>query len=221
MVKTSPLPESTDKAPRRRSVRKQDPERTRRRFLRPRPRSSVSTALRTRVARIAAAAGVGHQLITYHFGGKQGLYEALQAQWLDRNDALIAGSTPIAQIIREYVLWVHEDEAWARTLIREALDGGFPISDERVARLIAIVENTRMRQKRGEIRDDFDVGALSLAFLAACMAPAILPHSLAPSSDSTQPPRRSASCTQIRCPGSCPHSAREGRALSVAAQRRT
>ena len=59
--------------------------------------------------------------------------------------------------------------------LREALDGGFPISDERVTRLIAIVENTRMRQKRGEIRDDFDVGALSLAFLAACMAPAILP----------------------------------------------
>lgn len=176
MVKMSSLPESTEKAQRRRSARKQDPERTRRRLLAAAAEEFSKHGFEgARVARIAAAAGVGHQLITYHFGGKQGLYEALQEQWLDRNDALIAGSTPISQIMREYVLWVHEDEAWARTLIREALDGGFPISDERVARLIAIVENTRMRQKRGEIRDDFDVGALSLAFLAACMAPAILP----------------------------------------------
>ncbi len=161
---------------RKRPTRKQDPERTRRALL-----AATAEEFSThgyegaRVTRIAAAAGVGHQLITYHFGGKRGLYDALQERWLDRNDQLISSSEPFAQVARRYVQWVHEDEAWARTLIREALDGGFPISDERVARLISLVEQTRLRQKRGEFRADLDVGALSLALLAACIAPAVLP----------------------------------------------
>ena len=82
---------------------------------------------------------------------------------------------PLAEFAREYVREVHGDEAWARTLIREALDGGFPVSDGRVARLIEIVEKTRLRQKRGEISEDLDVGALTLALFAATIAPAILP----------------------------------------------
>ena len=81
----------------------------------------------------------------------------------------------MATLAREYVRWVHEDEAWARTLIREALDGGFPVSDERVGRLVSLVESTRLRQKQGEIRSDIDVGALSLVLLAASIAPAVLP----------------------------------------------
>ncbi len=36
-------------------------------------------------------------------------------------------------------------------------------------------EKTRLRQKRGEISDDFDAGALTLALFAASIAPAVRP----------------------------------------------
>jgi AcrR family transcriptional regulator len=163
-------------AARRRPARKQDPERTRRALLTSAAEEFSKHGYEgARVTRIAEAAGVAHQLITYHFGGKQGLYEALQEQWLERNEAMASSSEPMAELAREYVRWVHEDEAWARTLIREALDGDFPESDERVSRLVSLVESARVRQKRGEIRSDIDLGALSLLLFGATVAPAVAP----------------------------------------------
>jgi TetR/AcrR family transcriptional regulator len=58
--------------------RRRDPAGARRAIL-----SAAATEFGThgfdgaRVVRIAEAAGVSHQLITYYFGGKRGLYEAL------------------------------------------------------------------------------------------------------------------------------------------------
>lgn len=168
---------SASQSPRSTGRRRQhDPERTRRLLL----AAAAEEFSRhgydgARVTRIADAAGVGRQLITYHFGGKKGLYDALTEDWLNRSVDLMSGGESLVQLVREHALLVHEEEGWARTLVREALDGSFPIRDERVARLIEIVEKTRLRQKRGEISDQIDVGALTLALLAACMAPAILP----------------------------------------------
>jgi TetR/AcrR family transcriptional regulator len=166
-------------APRRRSPdprRRQDPERTRRALL---AAAAVEFGEHgyegARVARIAEAAGMGHQLITYHFGGKRGLYDALNEQWLARNDALIATEQPLSAVIGDYVRWVRADEAWTRTLVRESLDGDFPVDDARVARLGKLLDQARERQARGELREDIDVGALSLSLLAACIAPTILP----------------------------------------------
>jgi TetR/AcrR family transcriptional regulator len=165
--------------PRRRSPdprRRQDAERTRRLLLDAAAGEfSRHGYANARVTRIAAAAGVGHQLITYHFGGKKGLYDALNERWLNRSAELVSGPQPMAELIESFVHEVHEDEDWARTLVRETLDGGFPISDGRVARLIELVETTRLRQKRGEISEDLDVGAITLALFAATIAPAILP----------------------------------------------
>jgi len=130
-----------------------------------------------RVMRIAAAAGVNHQLITYHFGGKQSLYDALTERWLAKSTSMISSAEPFAEIIREYVRWAPEDKRpWARALVRAELDSKPPSPDERAARLLNMVDETRKRQARGEIRDDFDVGALTLALFAATIAPELFPQ---------------------------------------------
>lgn len=166
---------------RRRSAnprRRHDPERTRQAILDAANQEFGEHGFDgARVVRIAAAAGVNHQLITYHFGGKQGLYDALTERWLTKSTNMISGAEPFAEIVREYVRWASEDKVpWVRTLARAELDGKPPPSDERAARLLDLVDETRKRQARGEIRGDLDVGALTLAFFAATIAPELLPQ---------------------------------------------
>lgn len=166
---------------RRRSAnprRRHDPERTRQAILDAANEEFGEHGFDgARVLRIAAAAGVNHQLITYHFGGKQGLYDALTERWLTRSSTMISGAEPFAEIIREYVRWASEDKAsWVRTLARAELDGKPPPPDERAARLLDLVDETRKRQAKGEIRADLDVGALTLAIFAATIAPELLPQ---------------------------------------------
>jgi AcrR family transcriptional regulator len=165
---------------RRRSAnpRRRDPERTRQAILDAANEEFGRYGFDgARVMRIAAAAGVNHQLITYHFGGKQGLYDALTERWLAGSVAVISRAEPYAEIIREYVRWAPEDKRpWARTLARAELDGTPPPPDERASRLLDLVDQTRKRQARGEIRDDLDAGALTLAFFAAAVAPELFPQ---------------------------------------------
>lgn len=166
---------------RRRSAdpsRRRDPERTRQAIL-----DAANEEFATygfdgaRVVRIAAAAGVNHQLITYHFGGKKGLYDALSERWLTKGTNMISGAEPLAEIVREYVRWPHKDKvATIRTLVRAEIDGKPPPSDERAARFLGIVEESRKKQARGEIGGDFDIGALTLALFAATIAPEVLPQ---------------------------------------------
>jgi hypothetical protein len=90
---------------------------------------------------------------------------------------MITSAEPLAEIVREYVRWPHEDKvATMRTLVRAELDGERAPSDEQAARLLSIVEETRKKQARGEISDVFDIGALTLALFAATIAPEVLPQ---------------------------------------------
>ncbi|WP_329363415.1 TetR/AcrR family transcriptional regulator [Streptomyces sp. NBC_01483] len=155
--------------------RRRDPVRTRRAIL-----TAAATEFGAhgfdgaRVVQIAKAAGVSHQLITYYFGGKRGLYEALSEQWLETSMPLTL-SLPYAEAVQRYVHMAHEDPDWARTLAREEFGARPPAEDDRAAELFKTVEGLRARQARGEFRSDLDVGAVSLAFFAASIAPVVLP----------------------------------------------
>ncbi|WP_245685636.1 TetR/AcrR family transcriptional regulator [Streptomyces yerevanensis] len=127
-----------------------------------------------RVVRIAEAAGVSHQLITYYFGGKRGLYEALSERWLEES-IRVSQTHTFSEAVRRYVHWAGEDPAWAHTLTREEPGTRPPAEDERAAELFKHVEELRERQARGEFRGDLDVGAVALVFFAASIAPVTVP----------------------------------------------
>ncbi|MGW5635003.1 TetR/AcrR family transcriptional regulator [Streptomyces sp. NPDC003832] len=128
-----------------------------------------------RVVRIASAAGVSHQLITYYFGGKQGLYEALTEQWMDSALPALQEGGSFSDAVRRYVQLAWEDPSWARMLMREDLGSQPPGEEERAAELLKSVHSLRDRQERGEVRGDLDVGVLGLVFFAATIAPKALP----------------------------------------------
>jgi TetR/AcrR family transcriptional regulator len=131
----------------------------------------------SRVERIAAAAGVNHSLITYHFGSKKGLYDALTERWITKGASMMGGAEPFAEIVRDYVLWEHDDKVpIVRTQVRAELDGKPSPPEVWANRLLDVVAETRSRQARGEIRADLDAGALTLAFFAAAIAPEVLPQ---------------------------------------------
>lgn len=126
-------------------------------------------------AALPAAAGAGHQLITCHVGGTKGLSDALNEHWLEHSTELMSGPQSMVELTRSFVHDVHQDKAWAWTLIRAALDGGFPTQRPACRPSHRDRREDRLRQKRGEISDDLDVGVIGLALFAACITPAILP----------------------------------------------
>ncbi|WP_258574861.1 TetR/AcrR family transcriptional regulator [Streptomyces shenzhenensis] len=170
-----------ERKPHRRSAdprRRHDPERTRQIILDAANEEFGSHGFKgARVERIAAAARVNHSLITYHFGGKKGLYDAVTERWITKGATMMSGAEPLAEIVRDYVRWEHDDKVpIVRTLVRAELEGKPPPPDAWANRLLDVVDETRKRQARGELRGDLDVGALTLAFFAAAIAPEVLPQ---------------------------------------------
>src|SRR5688500_13114484 len=108
---------------------KRDPERTRAALL---DAALVEFSARgragARTSAIAARAGVNKQLISHHFGGKDGLYRALVERWLAEERSYGGPATPLAELAAAYV----EDGARQRDLHRlllrasleDAEDGG-------------------------------------------------------------------------------------------------
>ncbi len=128
-----------------------------------------------RVVRIAEAAGVSHSLITYYFGGKLGLYEALTERWLEES-VRVGQTRSFTEAVRGYVHWACENPARVHALTRQEPGRRPPVEDARVAELFKSVEDMRQRQTRGEFRSDLDVGAVALVFFAASIAPVAFPR---------------------------------------------
>lgn len=126
-----------------------------------------------RVIRIAERAGVAHQLITYHFGGKKGLFEALSDRWVSTTKGLTDADAPFVEILPEIIRQAADDTSWDHALVRE---GYGPDHAHLVERLAPFLANAYKRQERGEIAPDLDPGIVALMFFAANMAPVALPH---------------------------------------------
>jgi TetR/AcrR family transcriptional regulator len=120
-----------------------------------------------RVSEIAARAGVNKQLISYYFGGKDGLYEAIVERWNQLERSFDASRLALEDLVIRYLQAAVEERDLHRAFVREMLDGdleGEAVPDEEA------IADLRRRQEEGELAADLDAGLVLLLFQAAVAA---------------------------------------------------
>ena len=104
-----------------------------------------------RVERIAAQAGVNKAMISYHFGGKQGLYVEIIEELFSGIgadlEALARSPAPAPERLRALVGAIashsRRHPGFPAMLIREVISGGRLIGDSLLPRLLAVFEGVR------------------------------------------------------------------------------
>jgi TetR/AcrR family transcriptional regulator len=127
-----------------------------------------------RVRDIAQRAGVSKDLIAYHFGGKDGLYLAVQQAWLDREDSFADAGLPLAELLTRYLHNALTDPRPMRLLAWRGLASPDQAPPDGTPGTVDL-SGTRCRQQRGELAADVDPAVLRLVLLAAVAAPVVFP----------------------------------------------
>jgi AcrR family transcriptional regulator len=154
--------------------RHRDPERTKTALLEAALVEFADKGLAgARVDEIAARAGVNKQLISYYFGGKEGLHQALSDKWRTQDEAIIDPSRPLEDVVDGFLKAVYQDPDRARFSIREAIDQD--PSDTAFEPDASGVADIRERQKTGEIANDLDPAFVLLVISSAVMSGAVFP----------------------------------------------
>ncbi|MGW0194623.1 TetR family transcriptional regulator [Nonomuraea sp. NPDC003201] len=137
-----------------------------------------------RTAGIAARAGVNQQLISYYFGGKQGLLEELRRRRQADEAASDASSASFAESVGAQLERTLDDPEWARLVVWQAL-GDCPFADAEEgqryaqaqrARMAGSLERMRGRQEAGEVTDRVDPAFALLVAYAVVFAPITMPQ---------------------------------------------
>lgn len=170
------MAESRTKRPRRAPTpeeRQRDAERSRERLLAAALDEFAAHGLAgARVSAIAARAGLNPQLITYYFGGKEGLYRALGQRWLEQEATFATPERSLEELAAAYAQAAFADARMSRLLLWDGLTG--PPVDETGER--EDLGDLERRQAAGEIPADLDPGLLQLVLMGAILAPVALPQ---------------------------------------------
>jgi AcrR family transcriptional regulator len=137
-----------------------------------------------RTAAIAARAGVNPQLISYYFGGKQGLLEELRRRWQGADTSISAHDASFDESVAAYLDATLDRPDWARLVVWQALgDCPFADADEgerhahaQRARLAKAVRRIRELQDAGEVTDTIDPQFALLVTYAVVFSPIALPQ---------------------------------------------
>jgi TetR/AcrR family transcriptional regulator len=160
--------------------RQRDPERTKARILEAAMAEFAAKGYAgARVSDIADRAGANKQLISYYFGGKEGLYRTLNSQWFEteQQNEPVRQDAGLPEVVAGYLARTPDVRDNAKLLAWEGLAGGEdPGEPVRTARMRDAVADLERRQQAGELAADLDPRCFLLAWMAATIAPVTMPH---------------------------------------------
>lgn len=132
-----------------------------------------------RTAAIAERAGVSSQLLTHHFGGKQGILDELRRRWRGQQptDAVVR---PFRESVGHHVEQVLADPDWSRLVLWHALEQapGSSDRDDFAGRMTGLAEAVRARQAAGEVDARVDPRFVVLVGYLLAFGPLALPDHL-------------------------------------------
>jgi AcrR family transcriptional regulator len=135
-----------------------------------------------RVADIAARAGLNTQLVSYYFGGKDGLYQELQRGWEKYEASFARPGISLADLVSEYLHASLSDPRLTRLLAWHGLADAADAADAAGAEQTGAaaddnaLADLRRRQANGELAAELDPGLVLLAVMGAVAAPVIMPQ---------------------------------------------
>jgi AcrR family transcriptional regulator len=161
-------------------TRERNPERSRERLIdAAREEFAANGYAGARVDAIAKRAGLNKQLISHHFGGKRGLYRAVEELGRAFPGGPLAKSpsnlpVTLGNLFRSAQL----DPQWVRFQLWEALEPAEELTEEsaRAQRLRDRVTWVRGQQEKGLLPADLDPELLVLTLFGMALYPILLPQ---------------------------------------------
>jgi TetR/AcrR family transcriptional regulator len=133
-----------------------------------------------RVSEIAARAGVNKQLISYYFGGKDGLYEAIVERWHQSEEEFAPPGLSLEDMAVAYLRLEDESRDIVRLWCREGLDHphGENVPDPDPDGVPPEILDLQQRQADGEVDAVFDPRYLLLMLMALSSTDVVMPHQI-------------------------------------------
>lgn len=126
-----------------------------------------------RVGDIAARAGVSKQLVSYYFGGKEGLYQAIVERWSDLEQEIAQPGLSLDELVLRYLDVGNREPELVRLFLRDNLDLD-PAAIAYDADAPEVVD-MRARQQAGEVTDALDPAFVLLTMQAVTVCGFNLP----------------------------------------------